>query len=147
MAAVARLMPEGVLSWAGYVVAALTIIVTWFQSKRKGDIDESALILGKWKELVEQHQSDIRGIREEFTAYKTSALEEISALRTRVREAEDRSLALEKRVSELETENAGLKRAIAQNSRSAAVILGRSPFAEEVDKLDQAGDNSKGRKL
>jgi hypothetical protein len=69
----------------------------------------------------------------------------------------------EKRIGELEQENAGLKRAIVQNSKSAAYQFGRSRdrasksddrqdvndlrvqgMEDEINRLDQAGDNSSG---
>ena len=62
---------------------------------------------------------------------------------------------LEARITELETENAGLKRAIAQNSQSTAYQLGRSSkragagetrmtgMQDEITKLDLAGHNLK----
>lgn len=116
----------------GPIVAAL---VTWWVAKRKTDVDESALILGKWKELVEQHQTDIRGIRDEFAAYKKSALEEFEAykrtaiaeigdLRTRLGKAEQRIVEQDREILALKEENAGLRRAIAQNSQSTAMLIG-----------------------
>ena len=137
----------------GGVVAALGVIVGWFQSRKKAEIDESALVLGKWKELVEQHQSDIKTLKEEFLAYKKSAEEELEAVRHRLREVErefaDYRRTSEKRMMEMEAENVGLKRAISQSSRSTAVFLGKGAAAPEdtdlVDRIDRAGDNSLGK--
>ena len=146
----------------GGVVATLGVIVGWFQSHKKAEIDESALVLGKWKELVEQHQSDIKDLKEEFHAYRKNAEDELEAVRHRLREVENEFTEYrrtsEKRMSELENENIGLKRAIIQNSRSTAVQLGRvdssvakmqtdkdeahDEINEHLRKLDQAGDNS-----
>lgn len=103
--------------WGGWVIGALTLFVTFLANRQKGQIDESALVLGKWKELVDQHQEAIKDIRAEFAEYKKTALFEIAELRERLAEAEVR-------IRELETENAGLKRAIAQNSHSSAMLLG-----------------------
>lgn len=103
--------------WGGWVIGALTLFVTFLANRQKGQIDESALVLGKWKELVDQHQQAIKDIREEFAEYKRTALFEIAELRERLAEAEQR-------IRELETENAGLKRAIAQNSQSTSMLLG-----------------------
>jgi hypothetical protein len=65
-------------------------------------------------------------------------------VRARLRSAESR-------ISELETENAGLKRTIAQNSQSTAYQLSRrtpdegSDDLEEITaRLDRAGHNLKG---
>lgn len=103
--------------WGGWIIGALTLLVTFLANRRKGQIDESALVLGKWKELVDQHQLAIKDIREEFAEYKRSAMAEIGELRDRLSKAEHR-------IVELELENAGLKRAIAQNSQSTAQMLG-----------------------
>ena len=138
------LVPDSPAAWGGYAVALVTFLFTWLRDRRKNDIDESALVLGKWKELVEQHQSAIKDIRAEFAAYKTTAMQEVADLRHRLRGAE-------KRISELEAENTGLKRAIAQNSQSAAYQIGkvRSVVVDDamddvVERLDQAGHNRKG---
>ncbi|HEX8412459.1 MAG TPA: hypothetical protein VF637_01035 [Sphingomicrobium sp.] len=136
-------------TWLGWAIAAAVAIAAILRDKRKGDIDESALVLGKWKELVEQHQSDIRSIKDEFAVYKATAIAEIGDLRARLVKAEAR-------ITELETENAGLKRAIAQNSQSTAYQLGRSSrragagevrmtgMQDEITALDLAGHNLKG---
>lgn len=120
-------IPDSPAAYAGYVVAIVTVLVAWLRDRRKGDIDESALVLGKWKELVDQHQAAIKDIREEFAEYKRTAIAEIADLRERLRIAEGR-------ITELEAENAGLKRAIAQNSQSTAYQLTRrspEPVAED----------------
>ncbi len=130
---------EALPSWLGYATTALVALGAWWNSHRKTDIDESALVLGKWKELVDQHQTDIRGIREEFAVYKKTALEEIGALRLRIVELESENRSLRDEV-------AGLKRAIAQNSQSTAMMLGGTrpiapDMADELAKLDRAGHN------
>jgi cell shape-determining protein MreC len=105
----------------GFIGGTITVLFGFWTQRRKSDIDESALVLGKWKELVDQHQQAIKDIREEFSEYKRTALFEIAELRERLAEAENR-------IRELETENAGLKRAIAQNSQSTATLLGSTPI-------------------
>lgn len=129
-------MPEGISGWSGYVVAFLTLAFAYIRDRRKGDVDESTLILGKWKELVEQHQSDIKMLKDEFAVYKQTAIAEIADLRTRLIHAE-------KRITELEAENAGLKRAIAQNSQSSAFLLTQTKAAgaemqDQISRIDKA---------
>lgn len=138
----------------GYGLSGATALGAWLYNRRKTDIDESALVLGKWKELVETHQSAIKDIREEFAAYKASAITEITDLRSRLTQTEAGLARANKRIGELEAENAGLKRAIAQNSQSTAMMLGRTRqratdgesrmtgMEDEIAKLDQAGHNS-----
>lgn len=106
-------------SWGGWAASGLIALGAWWNARRKTDVDESALVLGKWKELVEQHQSSIAAIRDEFATYKQTAIAELKDMRDRL------SLA-EGRIRELETENAGLKRMIAQNSQSTAHMIQRA---------------------
>lgn len=99
------------------LVALVSAVVQW----RKGSVDESALVLGKWKELVDAHQSQIEILNSE-----------IKSLRQRLTDAEkefaDYRRATDKRIQELVDENAGLRRAIIQNSRSGATLIeGKEP--------------------
>jgi len=140
---------EHVPAWSGYVVAFLTAVTGIYFNKRKGDIDESTMVLGAWKNLVEQHQTDIKSLKEDFAAYKRASTDEFAAYKaTAIAEIADlrqRLAKAEGRIGELETENTGLKRAIAQNSQSTAYQLGRNRSDDEmVDKLDRAGHNLKG---
>lgn len=142
---------EHLPAWLGYVTTLLVAVGAYLQNRRKGDIDESALVLGKWKELVEQHQSDIRAIKDEFAAYKVASTAEFAAYKastvTETSDLRTRLSKAENRITELETENAGLKRAIAQNSQSTAYQLGRRAADDEiVGRLDRAGHNLKGGK-
>lgn len=102
----------------GWIAAIIGPITVWLATNRKTDVDESAVILGKWKELVEAHEKAIASVREEFSTYRASAIQEIADLRKRL-------VAAENEIAELKTENAGLKRAIAQNSQSTALFLGQ----------------------
>ncbi|HEX8418563.1 MAG TPA: hypothetical protein VF638_00965 [Sphingomonas sp.] len=134
-------MAETVANWGGWLVGVITLVFAYLRDRRKGDVDESTLILSKWKELVEQHQADIRMLKDEFAIYKQTAIAEIADLRTRL-------ILAEKRITELETENAGLKRAIAQNSQSSAFLLNKSKANEasmqnqitRIDKKSGGGD-------
>lgn len=114
------MLPQSVGGWSallGWATAVVGPIFVFLTTRRKTDVDESAVILGKWKELVEAHETAIKRLTEDFARE-----------RTRWQSENDR---LQHRVTELETENArlkdditGLKRAIAQNSQSAAFQLG-----------------------
>lgn len=104
--------------YGGWLAGFIAVIGTIIYNRRKVQIDESALVLGKWKELVEAHQTQISTMNAE-----------LESLRKRVREIDNAfseyRRVTEKRIADLESENAGLKRAIAQNSQSAAYQLGR----------------------
>jgi len=124
-------MPEGIGGWAGWIVAALVAVFTFVSNMRKTDVDQSAIILGKWKELVEQHEKTLATLNRE-----------IDSLRERLVAAESGLVAANKRITELETENAALKRAIAQNSQSTAVLLKPNrAIDDDAAKLERAGDN------
>lgn len=112
-------MPDTPAGWLGYALAAITIIVAWFRDRRKADVDESTLILGKWKELVEQHEKTLAALNGEIAGLR----DRLNAAEGRIRDLEEERRGDRRRIADLENENAGLKRAIAQNSRSAAVLL------------------------
>lgn len=131
-------MPEGIGGLAGYGLAVLVAIFAFFRDRRKADVDESAIILAKWKELVEHHEERLSTLGGE-----------IESLRKRLAAAESRISELQADLEKertarrkLEAENAGLKRAIAQNSKSTAHLLTANPDIEDdLAKLGQAGDN------
>lgn len=127
----------GVLGWVAAFVAPLLV---WLASRRKSDIDESAMILGKWKELVEAHEAAIKRLTEEFARERTRWQGENDRLQKRVDELEAEGRAKDVKIKGLEDEVTGLKRAIAQNSQSAAFHLGAQSrrnsdaFPEKDDK-------------
>lgn len=137
-------MGDTLQNWIGVLIAFLTVAGTILYNSRKVKVDESAMVLGKWKELVEAHQSQIG-----------SMAEEIKGLRTRVRELEEAFAAYKidaaEKLAAKDAEIAGLKRAIAQNSQSTAYQLGRHGSGVQDDRdsetiaaLDRAGHNSAG---
>lgn len=101
-------LPPG---WPGYLIGALTVVITLVISWRKGKIDESALILGRWKDMVDQHAEDIKDLREELRKERDqnatlreqlrSALTEADELRERLRKAEDKINGLERKIIQL----------------------------------------------
>lgn len=113
-------LPPG---WPGYLVAVLTVVVTFLVNWRKGKVDESAVVLGKWKELVDAHEGQIRRLNEEFEAHRQEARTEISRLGDRIAHLERENSQLRQKVAQMEDENAGLKRMIAQNSQSTGYLL------------------------
>ncbi len=132
-------MSDWAISLGGWLVALFVAFVSGVVQWRKGSVDETALVLGKWKDLVEAHQSSITALHTQIA----SQAEEIADLRKRV-------IKLEERERELLDENAGLKRAIAQHSRSTAFQIGKQRTAskdrdERIDdltaRMDQAGGN------
>lgn len=129
----------------GWLVALGTIFFNWRASSRKTGVDESALILGKWKDLVDTHERRIKEMTAEFDRYKKTTDETIDRLQTRVGELERKSANDDKTIRSLQDENAGLRRQIAQNSQSTAYqlkrIAGDDPIDELTEKLDRAGHN------
>lgn len=146
-------LPAG---WPGYLFGLAMLLFPFLVSWRKGKVDESAVILGKWKELVSAHEEQIRRLYDDFKSYRESAAREIDDLRNRVRAAEKRILELEQIVIEKDRHISGLERHIAQLSQSTALHLSkRRPLdqpgapseedAEAIEKLERAGDNSTGK--
>lgn len=151
--------------WVGYAVGALAVLFSFWQNWRKTDVDESALILGKWKELVDTHKQDITDLKTDFAIYKAGAVAEIAALSLRLtvveREFSEYRVRAAKEISHREDEIAGLRRAILQNSASTVIELGKtdqrvtdldavgteanSDLRDRVDRLDAVGGNSRGR--
>lgn len=132
--------------FGGWIVAVMTALAAIWGQKRKADVDESALVLGKWKELVERHEADIKAVREEFAGYKRDAMAELTAVRERLAGAERRIAEQDEQIAGLKRENEQLKRTIAQNARSTATLLGdATPVPEEMAdmlaRLDRAGHN------
>lgn len=141
----------------GLLTAFVGAFFGWLASQRKTDVDESAVILAKWKELVERHEAQIERLNKsfddyrdratkEFAAYREVAEREAQALRERLSSAEKRIVELETDRTAMREENAQLKRIIAQNSQSNAVYLGPPRDADDeaaVAALDVAGHNSR----
>lgn len=126
-------MGDEIKEFGGWIVAIITIVSTFVYNNRKVQVDESALVLGQWRALVENHQGQIAVMAKEITD-----------LRERLGKAE-------MRIRDLEDENAGLKRAIAQNSQSAVYNLTKVAtqdksnaldIADLQSRLDEAGHNS-----
>lgn len=109
----------------GWIAFVLLGIGTFFLNFRKGKVDESALVLGKWKELVDAHEAQIKRLNEDFEAHRDEARKEIARLGLRIADLERENSALKQRLAQLEDENAGLKRTIIQNSQSTGVMLSR----------------------
>ena len=109
------------VTFGGWVLALLVALVSAVVQWRKGSVDESALVLGKWKELVDAHQSQIEILNAEIKSLR-------ERLTASEKEFAEYRRATDKRIQELVDENAGLRRAIIQNSRSGATLIeGRPP--------------------
>jgi len=102
------LIPESLGGWIGTLTAFILGFLMWTTHRKKGQIDESALVLGEWKKLIEVHQT------------------QIADLTTRLIKAEERIAVLEEENRLYRIENDGLKAQMAQASRSQAVMLAPS---------------------
>lgn len=109
---------------SGWAVGLVAPILVYLATRRKSDIDESQVILGKWKELVEAHEASIKRLNEDFDRERRRSASENDRLMARVSELETKVSDQATEIEALKAENAGLKRAIAQNSQSAAYELG-----------------------
>ncbi len=142
-------------AWAGYGIAAFTAVGAWWFNRRKTDIDESALVLGKWKELVDTHEARLRDMDSTFSEYRRSTTLEINGLRERITTLEanaktDAAIIREqqKEIEQERREKAGLQRQLSQISQSTAVQISRLREDPGIDdataKLDRAGHNLRG---
>lgn len=149
------LVPKSLGGWIATISTFILGILMWRVQVSKGKVDESATVLKAWKEMVDAHQLQINGMREEFatykksaieefSAYKKTALDEITALRDRLAAADAEFAAYrretDKRIRDLEEENAGLKRAIVQSDRSTVVLLGKSGHEAAIKDMAQQLD-------
>ena len=60
--------------FGGWLVGFMAVVGTIIYNSRKVQIDESTLVLGQWKNLVDTHQVEIRQLKEEFGIYKRDAM-------------------------------------------------------------------------
>lgn len=110
----------------GWLVAILVAIFTFIAQWRKGGVEETAVVLTKWKELVEAHESQIRGLHGEITELRALAKERMERIEALERErADDR-----KRIEALEKELKGTKDNLKQQAAS---------FAEQLKRLGHNG--------
>lgn len=119
MAGKMSLTANSLATWGGWVIGALTLLVTFLANRSKGRIDESALVLGEWKKLLDAHKERIDALDERIKSLEA----ENKVLRGRV-------LALEKELHEVKgekervtEENAGLRRQLGQMAQSGLVHL------------------------
>ena len=140
---------DTVAQWGGWVVGLFTVGATIVQNRRKSDVDESALVLKAWKELMDTTERRVSSL----VAEVESLQKRLAVAEARISEMQGERSAYLARIEGLETENRGLKASIAQNSKSAAFLLernakrsadGRDNLQEQIAALDQAGHNSKG---
>lgn len=122
-APVSALATPGALG--GWIVALLLGLFTLLTQMRKARVDESAIVLAKWKELVESHDRDLAAMREELRAER----QENTSLRAELRKAESEIRALKEEV-------AGLRRLIAQLGQSTLLHLDTSSV--ETPATDEA---------
>lgn len=132
----AEKMTDQITTFGGWAVALVTALITAILQWRKGNVDMTAQVMSEWKKLIDAHQAQISSMNTEIVALR------------------ERLLKAENRIAELEAENSGLKRLIAQNSQSTAWQLSRATKAkskalpedddmkEQIEKLDRAGHNS-----
>lgn len=110
---------------AGWIVAILIAMFTFIAQMRKGGADETAVVLTKWKELVEAHEGQIEGMKEELLS-----------MRLRIRELEATVETQNKMISDLTAQLEGERRQSQQQARSfrnQLRQLGKNDVPEERD--------------
>jgi septal ring factor EnvC (AmiA/AmiB activator) len=118
----------------GWVVAILVAMFTFIAQWRKGGVEETALVLGKWKELVEAHERELGGLRDE-----------IKNLQARVAELEEVAEGRGDRIRELETELEGERNQRRQQARSFAEQLKRLGHNNPPELGTEKDDEPKGK--
>lgn len=92
-------LPEG---WWGFVIALGGIVFPFAVAWRRGKVDESAAILGRWKEMVDQHAEDIKALRDELRIERNDNAilrEELSEARRKIVELEDQVTGLRRQLA------------------------------------------------
>lgn len=91
----------------GWAVAILIALFTFIVQFRKGGVDETAMVLDKWKELVAAHEAQINGMRAE-----------LEAMRRRINELEEVVERQNAEIVSLNKQLEGERRQSQQQSRS-----------------------------
>lgn len=137
-------MGDFVSQFGGWLVGLVTVLGTIFYNNRKVKVEESDIILSRWKDFSDTHQADMKRLREEMDKDRTRYEAELEYLRERVKEVEKELVAVRKDSAEQilarDKEIAGLKRTISQISQSTAVQLGR--VKRRAVKTDETVDTN-----
>lgn len=114
----------------GLVGGAISFLWAAYTHVRKARVDESALILDKWKELVDHHQIDMARLKDDFEHYRHCAQEELNSLRVEAQRLRERVQILEREIYQHRNREAellslieGLRRQIATTSQTVPVYL------------------------
>jgi SMC interacting uncharacterized protein involved in chromosome segregation len=111
------------------VMGSLAVLGTFIYNSKKVQIDESALVLEKWKQFAEMHAADMTRLRSEMDKDRTRLEAELELVREELKEVRAEFKIFrrdaEDQIKTRDVEIAGLKRTISQISQSTAVQLGR----------------------
>lgn len=135
----------GWLGWAFFLLA----IAGYFLNRKKGRIEESAMLLGKWRELFDAHTARIEEYERKIEGYEKrieANTREIADLRDRLGAAETRILELERTVIDKDRTIAGLERQLAQVTQSTAAELGANMTSPEVGRAISRTMAERGKK-
>jgi predicted RNase H-like nuclease (RuvC/YqgF family) len=115
-----------IVTFGGWALALLVALVGAAVQWRKGSVDESALVLGKWKELVDTHQRQIGQLQSRIDALTTENTDLRARLGATETEFADYRRATDGRIRAQDEEIAGLKRRFLQNSGSTVLRIDKS---------------------
>lgn len=110
----------------GWLVAIIIAMFTFIANLRRGGAEETAIVLTKWKELVEAHEKQIKVLKDE-----------IAVLRSRVTELEELAETQKQVIEKLEKDLDGERRNAAQQARSFRAQLKRLGHNNEGGVLDE----------
>lgn len=91
----------------GWAVAIIIALITLVAQIRKGGADETAVVLTKWKELVDAHEKQIEGLRGEM-----------DSMRGRIRELEEMVERQTDEIKDLTKQLEGERRQAQQQAKS-----------------------------
>lgn len=113
------------IALGGWAVAIVIGLFTFIAQMRRGGVEETAVVLGKWKELVEAHEKQIEGLNGE-----------ISRLKQRVAELEELAERQIETIKQLSADLEGERRQAQQQARSFRRQLEQLGINENLEKRD-----------
>jgi uncharacterized protein YlxW (UPF0749 family) len=108
--------------------AAITGLFSWAVQRNRGGTDIEVAVLAEWQKLNAALSERVSALEKELAEVRRSYANELDRMRSRHRDEMRSQREL----------NEGLQRQIAQNSQSAAQLLGASPVTHPKDEDNES---------